>query len=144
MLAHTFSLSTASWTVPASSTQWKLDSIYEMFLSKFIFVYFFLLVLVKYKENQQKQPGPHFRTFSSPDICHHHLLLVPEAALPFDAVLLIEVLLRLKHWICNLFFCECLYHNHVSWNFTWRTLRVQSLPSTSCRFSNSSLLSIWS
>ena len=108
MLAHTFSLSTASRTVPASSTQWKLDSRYQMSLSKSIFGHFYLIVPVKYKETNKNNLVPILELFHHWIFVNNHLLLVPDAALPFDAVLLIEVLLRLRHWICKIFVCECL------------------------------------
>ena len=110
MLAHTFSLSTASRTVPASSMQWKLDSRYQMCLSKLIFGHFYLIVPVKYKETNKNNLVPILELFHHWIFVNNHLLLVPDAALPFDAVLLIEVLLRLKHWICKIFVCECLNH----------------------------------
>ena len=54
-----------------------------MCLSKFIFGHFYLIVPVKYKENQQKQPGPNFRAFSSLDICQQSPAARPWRRAPF-------------------------------------------------------------
>ena len=68
-----------------------------MCLSKFIFGHFYLIVPVKYKETNKNNLVPILELFHHWIFVNNHLLLVPDAALPFDAVLLIEVLLRLKH-----------------------------------------------
>ena len=85
------------------SENWILDI-------KFIFGHFYLIVPVKYKETNKNNLVPILELFHHWIFVNNHLLLVPDAALPFDAVLLIEVLLRLKHWICKILVCERLNH----------------------------------